>query len=93
MGFKDIVVHLDNGAAQTERLTVACELARREGAHLVGIFVLEPVPFTGYGIPVGDGAFNFEELRLTQERLRTMATSAAEQAETALRTSSNMPAE
>lgn len=77
MGFKDILVHLDNGAAQKERIEVACELTRRQNGHLTGIFVIEPVPLTGYGMPAGDDIVNFEELRLAQERLRRTAATAA----------------
>jgi hypothetical protein len=39
--FKDILVHLDDGPHSAIRLKVAVELARRQGAHLTGIFVLD----------------------------------------------------
>ena len=38
MGFKDIVVHIDDGAAMPGRLAVAVELAERFGAHLTGVY-------------------------------------------------------
>ena len=38
MGFKDIVVHIDDGAAMLGRLAVAVELAERFGAHLTGVY-------------------------------------------------------
>lgn len=55
---KDILVHLDEGPRSTTRLKVAVELARRQGAHLTGIFVLD-IPgsdlFYGAGMPYAGG--------------------------------------
>ena len=39
--FKDILVHLDEGPRSATRLKVALDLARRDAAHLTGIFVLD----------------------------------------------------
>jgi nucleotide-binding universal stress UspA family protein len=56
--FKDILVHLDDGPRSAMRLKVAVALARRHGAHLTGIFVLD-IPgsdlFYGAGMPYGGG--------------------------------------
>lgn len=56
--FKDILVHLDEGPRSTTRLKVAVDLARRQGAHLTGIFVLD-IPgsdlFYGAGMPYAGG--------------------------------------
>ncbi|NMJ40817.1 universal stress protein [Roseomonas sp. JC162] len=41
MALKDILVHLDETAASPARLRLAVELARRNGAHLVGLFVVD----------------------------------------------------
>lgn len=41
MALKDILVHLDETAASPARLRLAAELARRNGAHLVGLFVVD----------------------------------------------------
>lgn len=55
---KDILVHLDEGPRSTTRLKVAVDLARRQGAHLTGIFVLD-IPgsdlFYGAGMPYAGG--------------------------------------
>jgi len=40
MTYKTIVVHLDAGLRRSERLDLACELAARCEAHLVGLFAL-----------------------------------------------------
>ena len=56
--FKDILVHLDEGQRSSSRLKVAVDLARRQGAHLTGIFVLD-IPrsdlFYGVGMPYAGG--------------------------------------
>lgn len=47
MPYKTIVVHLDSSARRSERLELACRLARTQEAHLVGFFALAglTVPF------------------------------------------------
>lgn len=56
--FKDILVHLDEGPRNATRLKVALDLARRQGAHLTGIFVMD-LPgsdlFYGAGMPYAGG--------------------------------------
>jgi nucleotide-binding universal stress UspA family protein len=56
--FKDILVHLDEGPRSATRLKVAVDLARRHGAHLTGLFVLD-IPgsdlFYGAGMPYAGG--------------------------------------
>ena len=44
MTYKTIVVHLDTGERRSERLALACMLAARFDAHLVGLFALAPLP-------------------------------------------------
>jgi nucleotide-binding universal stress UspA family protein len=55
---KDILVHLDEGPRSATRLKVAVDLARRQGAHLTGIFILD-IPgsdlFYGAGMPYAGG--------------------------------------
>ena len=47
MALKDILVHLDNGSRSEARLNVAIALARRHGAHLTGLCVMD-IPNTEY---------------------------------------------
>jgi len=58
MMFKDILVHLDGGPRSATRLKVAVDLARRNEAHLTGIFVVD-IPgsdlFYGAGMPYAGG--------------------------------------
>ena len=63
--FKDILVHLDDGPRSSTRLKVAVDLARRFGAHLTGIFVLD-IPgsdlFYGAGMPYAGGGGGMSEM-------------------------------
>jgi nucleotide-binding universal stress UspA family protein len=56
--FKDILVHLDEGPRSATRLKVAADLARRQSAHLTGIYVID-VPASellyGSGLPYAGG--------------------------------------
>src|SRR5262245_22580670 len=42
MGYKTILVHCDASPKVAQRLAAAADLARRHGAHLVGVHVQEP---------------------------------------------------
>jgi nucleotide-binding universal stress UspA family protein len=59
--YKDILVHLDESHQSGTRLKVAVDLARRNAAHLTGIWVID-VPgyamFYGAGMPAADGGMN-----------------------------------
>jgi nucleotide-binding universal stress UspA family protein len=59
MTFKDILVHLDEGAPSGTRLKVAIDLAKRHTAHLTGVFVID-IPgsdmFFGTGMLYAGGA-------------------------------------
>ncbi|HVC59558.1 MAG TPA: universal stress protein [Acetobacteraceae bacterium] len=58
MAFKDILVHLDGGPRSAIRLGVAVGLARRAGAHLTGVYVVD-IPsaefFYGAAMPLAAG--------------------------------------
>jgi nucleotide-binding universal stress UspA family protein len=58
MTLKDILVHLDEGPRSGVRLKLAVDLARRQKAHLTGIFVID-IPgsnlFIGAGMPYASG--------------------------------------
>ena len=48
MPYKTILVHLDVGARAGARLDLACQLARRFDAHLVGVHALTEIRVPGY---------------------------------------------
>lgn len=80
MAMKDILVHLDGTPRAGVRLDVAARLAAADGAHLVGLHVIEllsPAPF--YGDPGG-----LADVRVVQEmrqKLREAATADAQSVE------------
>jgi nucleotide-binding universal stress UspA family protein len=47
MALKDILVHLDGGTRSSVRLAAAAALARRHGAHLAAVYVVD-IPSTEY---------------------------------------------
>lgn len=48
MAFKTILVYVDTLKACSERLALACALARREEAHLIGLHVIRQVSYPSY---------------------------------------------
>ncbi len=74
MALKDILVHLDNGARSGVRLDVAAALARRHGAHLTGLGVIDlPSVDFFYGSAMPFAGTGPEEV---VERMRSDATAA-----------------
>lgn len=64
MGYKTILVHCDADPRVAHRLAIAVELAKRHGAHLVGVHIQEPfdAPAMFNGTAALDGLFSvFEE--------------------------------
>jgi nucleotide-binding universal stress UspA family protein len=81
MAFKDILVHLDNGPRAPMRLKVAAALARRCGAHLTGVYVVDiPSADIFYGAAMPMAAGGAEQV---VEQIRAEATAAAGPIETA----------
>jgi nucleotide-binding universal stress UspA family protein len=77
MGLKDLLLHVDGARGHEARLRIAAELARRNQAHLAGLFVIEPVTFTGFFSPGGADLAQAELLQAIQQehesRRRTLA--------------------
>jgi len=86
--FKDILVHLDEGPRSAMRLKVAVDLARRQNAHLTGIFVLD-IPgsdlFYGAGMPYAGGGGMTEMVNSLRAESATRADSMAQQFKEAVR--------
>lgn len=76
MSIKDILVHLDGSTQSNARLALGAELALRQGAHLTGLYVLEPpaMPLF-YGDPGGfvDAAWVQEMITRLEEAARQAA--------------------
>ncbi|CCQ73233.1 universal stress protein [Magnetospira sp. QH-2] len=48
MAIKDILVHVDSSVHAEARVTAAVELAKTQGAHLSGLYVISPPHLPGY---------------------------------------------
>lgn len=79
MGLKDILVHLDSTTPSATRLKVAAALARRHGAHLTGLYVVDVMMPIMAAADAGSGAVLGEVL----ESLRADALAEAAKAEAA----------
>jgi nucleotide-binding universal stress UspA family protein len=96
MPYKTILVHLDVGARAGARLDLACRLARRFDAHLVGVHALTEIRLPGYArVMTGqsDQLTEFQaqaaaELREKSEALFAKRVAAAGLAKSEFRTSS-----
>ncbi len=87
MGYKDILVHLDNTARSEVRMNIAVELAARHDAHLAGLYIVE-VPSLGMftaNTSVFDMRMADEILRQARERAKSMSDTVQGRFEDALR--------
>jgi len=79
---KDILVHLDEGPRSATRLKVAVDLARRQAAHLTGIFVMD-IPgsdlFYGAGMPYAGGGGMTDMVNSMRADLASRADTAAQE--------------
>jgi nucleotide-binding universal stress UspA family protein len=74
MTYKTIVVHLDEQSRRAERLQLACVLAARFDAHLVGLFALGAARIPSYALAEAGPV-----IRDIEERRRGQAARAAEE--------------
>lgn len=61
MPYKTLLVHVDNGARAPVRIGVACRLARRFEAHLIGLHALTVVKLPGYARVAVEGGAQLSE--------------------------------
>ena len=84
MTIKDILVHLDGSPRSALRQRLACEIAGRHSAHLVGLYVIElPSPALYWGDPSG-----FVDARLIEDvtdKMRETARAEASRVEESFR--------
>lgn len=74
MAFKDLIVHQSDGAGSKRSLAAAIELARRNDAHLTGVYVLNypPVPtFVQADVPPELIEQGYETMRKSAEERKT----------------------
>jgi len=70
MGLRDILVHVDDARGHEARLRLAIELARRNDAHLTGLFVIEPVDIAMLAAPTGPDVAALATLDAIQQEHR-----------------------
>jgi nucleotide-binding universal stress UspA family protein len=63
MPYKTILVHLDAGSHTGARLDLACRLAQRFDAHLVGVHALTEIRVPGYVVMMSGQGEQFTEFR------------------------------
>ena len=81
MGLKDVLVTLDATAIGERRLRSAAELAREHGAHLTGLYVVEPLQLAGYLSPSVSGYVDIAAMEAIEARHREAAQAAAARVE------------
>lgn len=81
MLIKDMLVQLDASSASAKRLELAMDLAKRHGAHLIGLFVIDVVPPVSAGADLGAGMAMAEAIM----RFREDALTEAQRVEAAFR--------
>lgn len=55
MSYRTILVHTDSSSRCQVRVELACQLARRFGAHVIGLNALSAVYVPGYAVSLGGG--------------------------------------
>jgi nucleotide-binding universal stress UspA family protein len=63
MPYKTVLVHVDSGARAPMRVDVACRLARRFDAHLIGLHALTVIKLPGYAQVAVEGGTPLEEFQ------------------------------
>jgi nucleotide-binding universal stress UspA family protein len=69
MALKDILVHIDDARGHEARLRLAVELARRNDAHLTGLFIIEPIEVAAFA-PTGPDVAAFASFDAIQAEHR-----------------------
>ncbi len=57
--FKKILVPTDGSALAAKAIDIAADLAKGQGATLVGLYVIDPFPFIGFGEASSTGLQNY----------------------------------
>jgi nucleotide-binding universal stress UspA family protein len=83
MPLKDLLVHLDASPESAVRAEIACDLARRHGAHLAGLYVIDLVPILA--LVGNDGMVGTAAMADAAGRLRDIAITDAAKVEAAFR--------
>jgi nucleotide-binding universal stress UspA family protein len=78
MGFKDLLLQVDDSRGRESRLNLAVDIARRQGAQLTGLFALEPLDLSGLVAPSGADIATVQALDEIRERYRAQRRAAGD---------------
>ncbi|HZB90594.1 MAG TPA: universal stress protein [Stellaceae bacterium] len=70
MALKDILLYVDEARGHDARIALAVELARRNGAHLTGLFSVEPYGYSALAAPGGPDFAATEAFQELEEQRR-----------------------
>ena len=83
MSYKDVLVVFTSQQSPQARLQVAIDIARRDEAHLVGLYVIPPISLLAGGLPYTGGAAEVQALEQIQAMGRSTALAEASRVEAA----------
>ena len=83
MSFKDIIVVFTDARTSSVRLNIAVEIARRDNAHLIGLYVIPAITLLAGGLIYTGSEAELDALRLIENQTRTDAVKAASEVENA----------
>jgi nucleotide-binding universal stress UspA family protein len=85
MSFKDVLVVFTDRHNPAARLQVAVDIALRDTAHLVGLYIVPPISLLAGGLPYTGGAAEVQALEQLQAIARSTALAEASRVEAAFR--------
>lgn len=83
MPFKDVIIVFTDSHGASARLQLAIEIAYRDAAHLIGLYVTPPVSLFSGGVPYTGGETEIRALERIAAQTRAVARQAATEVETA----------
>jgi nucleotide-binding universal stress UspA family protein len=85
MALKDLLVHIDDNPSSAVRLHLACEIARTQAAHVVGLHCIAPLQ-TALFSPWGDpGYSDFTAVQNIRQQYHAAALAVTAKIESAFR--------
>ena len=83
MSFKDILVLFTDARSAPVRLNIAVEMARRDGAHLIGLYVIPTITLLAGGLTYTGSEAELTALQVIENQTRTNALNTAGEVEKA----------
>jgi nucleotide-binding universal stress UspA family protein len=83
MSFKDVLVVFTDAPGSSVRLNIAVEIARRDGAHLIGLYLIPAITLLTAGLVYSGSESELDALQAVENQARTNAFKAASEVERA----------